>query len=71
MAYVSEDTIEVPAGTFECKKIKLTFFDDTTTPYYMWHSKGIGLVKGWMEIGDINEGGEVLIKARVSGVKYP
>ena len=71
MNFISEDTIEVPAGTFECLKFKLTFLCDTATPSYMWYSKGVGLVKTWFEIEDNREGGDILIEARVNGVKYP
>ncbi len=72
MNFISEDTIEVPAGTFRCLKFKLTFFDDTTTQYYMWYSEGVGLIKTWFEIKDSEgEGGSILVQARVNGVKYP
>jgi len=66
------DTIEVPAGIFECLRFKIIPLDDTTIPpHYEWYSKGVGLIKRWAEIKEINGVGETLIKAKVNGVKYP
>ena len=73
VTFVSKDTVEVPAGKFKCFKLKMFVLDDTTGFYpdfYQWYAKGVGLIKQWAE----KEGtavGQILIKARVGGIKYP
>jgi hypothetical protein len=71
-SFISVDTVEVPAGEFECLKFKVTPLVDTIVPpYYMWYSKGVGYIMARFELKEGEGFVKKLVRARVNGVKYP
>lgn len=74
ISFVAKDTVKIPAGVFPCIKLYEEPLRQKGFDYYFyeWYAKGVGLIK---QVSSPIKGNlhleEVLIEARVNGIKYP